>query len=164
MPPRRTSGGSQGHRASLKMSTIERAIMIAAEAHEGQVDKAGAPYILHVLRVMLSLETAEERIAGVLHDIVEDTDWSLEALRAEGFSEDVVRAIDSLTRREGESYEAFVERTGRNALSRRVKLADLIDNCDLRRIPAPTLEDHARIERYRRAIEQLGGRAPRPVS
>lgn len=91
------------------MSTIERAVAIAAEAHAGQVDKAGAPYILHPLRVMLSMETVEEQVVAVLHDVVEDTHWNLDALRAEGFSESVLRAVDSLTRRDGESYDSFVE-------------------------------------------------------
>ncbi|MCU0224332.1 MAG: HD domain-containing protein [Acidobacteria bacterium] len=141
------------------MSTIDRAIAIAAGAHAGQVDKAGAPYILHVLRVMLSMTTLEEQVVAVLHDVVEDTLWSLDKLRAEGFSEDVLRAVDSLTHREGESYESFVQRAGRNDLARRVKLADLRDNCNLERIPKLTQEDYARIERYHRAIRQLKGHA-----
>lgn len=138
------------------MSTIERAIEIAAAAHAGQVDKAGAPYILHPLRVMLRMTTGNERIAAVLHDVVEDSRWTLDLLRAEGFSEDIVRAIDSVTRREGETYEAFVARAGLDPVGRRVKLADLEDNCDLGRIAAPSERDRARVDRYRRAIEQLG--------
>lgn len=143
------------------MSTIERAVTIAAEAHAGQVDKAGVPYILHALRVMLSMETVEEQVVAVLHDVVEDTHWSLDGLRAEGFSESVLKAVDSLTRRHGESYDSFVERAGRDHLARRVKLADLMDNCNLQRIAEPTQEDHARIDRYRRAIERLEGQAAR---
>ncbi len=144
------------------MSTIERAIAIAAEAHTGQVDKAGAPYIFHVLRVMLAVETLDERIAAVLHDVVEDTSWTLDQLSGEGFSDEVVQAIDSVTRRTGETYEEFVARAGKNPLGRRVKIADLADNSDLRRIAAPTAEDYARIERYRLAMEQLAGQALRP--
>ena len=145
------------------MSTIERAIAIALEAHAGQVDKAGAPYILHPLRVMLQLDTVDERIAGVLHDVVEDSPWTLDRLKAEGFSERALLAIDAVTRREGESYEGFVARAGLDPIGRRVKLADLEDNANLARIAAPTEKDHARLERYRRAIAQLGGvdRAPR---
>ena len=141
-----------------KMSTIERAIAIAAEAHTGQFDKAGAPYIFHVLRVMLAVETLDERMAAVLHDVVEDTSWTLDRLSGEGFSDEVVQAIDSVTRRTGETYEGFVARAGKNPLGRRVKLADLADladNSDLRRIAAPTAEDYARIERYRLAMEKL---------
>ena len=145
------------------MSTIERAIVIAAEAHAGQVDKAGAPYILHPLRVMLRMETDDERITAVLHDLVEDSAWDLDQLRAEGFSEQVVRAIDSVTRRDGESYDDFLLRAGRDAIGLRVKLADLEDNCDITRIATPTDGDLARMEKYRRAIEQLQRQAVRPV-
>lgn len=146
------------------MSTLERAIEIAARAHTGQPDKAGAPYILHPLRVMLRMNTNDERIVAVLHDVVEDSHhWSLELLRAEGFSEQVVRAIDSVTHRDNETYEEFVLRAGLDPVGRRVKLADLEDNCDLGRIAAPTEEDHARIDRYRRAIEQLRRQDGRPA-
>lgn len=137
------------------MNAIERAITIAVEAHIGQVDKAGAPYILHPLRVMMRMNTNDERIAAVLHDVVEDSHWTLDLLRAEGFSEQVVRAIDAVTRRDGETYEEFVVRAGLDPVGRNVKLADLEDNCDLGRIAEPTEEDRARIDRYRRAIAQL---------
>jgi (p)ppGpp synthase/HD superfamily hydrolase len=146
------------------MSTLERAIVIAAEAHDGQIDKAGAPYILHVLRVMLSMETVEERIVAVLHDIVEDTPWTLDALRTEGFSEAIVHAVDALTHRDGESYEAFVDRAGADPIGRRVKIADLKDNSDLRRIAAPSEKDHARIEKYRRALRRLSDGGHEPAS
>jgi (p)ppGpp synthase/HD superfamily hydrolase len=91
------------------MSTLETAIAIAAEAHEGQVDKAGAPYILHPLRVMLRLDTNEERIVAVLHDVVEDCKgWSFKRLKAEKFSDRVIGALKALTKRkQGEpDYEA----------------------------------------------------------
>jgi hypothetical protein len=144
------------------MSTLERALAIAVQAHAGQLDKAGAPYILHPLRVMLQMDTNEERIVAVLHDVVEDSEWSLERLRAEGFSDPVLRAIDSVTSRVGEPYDSFVLRAGRNPIGRRVKLANLHDNCDLRRIATPTDRDHARIEKYRRAIELLRDRGAGP--
>src|SRR4249919_1931207 len=112
------------------MSTLERAIGIAAKEHEGQTDKAGAPYILHPLRMMLRLSTADERITAVLHDVVEDCGVSLDALRTQGFSETVIQAIDSVTKRRGESYEAFVLRAAAHPIGRRVKLADLEDNSD----------------------------------
>ena len=137
------------------MSTFERAVAIAAEAHTGQVDKAGTAYLLHPLRVMLQLATDDERIAGVLHDVVEDTEWTLEALRAEGFSEPVLAAIDSVTRRDDETYEEFVHRAGQDPIGRPVKLADLRDNCDPRRIASPTEKDHARVAKYKRAIATL---------
>ena len=138
------------------MSTLERAISIAATAHAGQIDKAGAPYILHPLRVMLRLTTEPERIAAVLHDVVEDCEgWSFERLRAEGFSVEVIEALQSVTKRDGESYEDFVKRACQNPIGRRVKFSDLHDNCDLSRISNPTDKDDERIARYRRAIEYI---------
>lgn len=137
------------------MSTLERAIAIAAEAHAGQVDKAGEPYILHPLRVMLDLDTETERIVGVLHDVVEDNeDWTLSALRSQGFLEAVLEAVDSVTRRDGEDYFDFVRRAAANEIGRRVKLADLTDNMNLTRIKTPGPGDQERLERYRRA-EQI---------
>ena len=140
------------------MSTLERAVAIAAGAHAGQTDLGREPYLLHPLRVMLAVETEEERMAAVLHDVVEDSpDWSLERLRDEGFSEAVVAAVDALTKRkdQGESYEAAIARVGRNAIARRVKLADLADNMNLDRIANPSDKDRKRCEKYRRASRTL---------
>jgi len=89
------------------MSTLKRAIEIAAQAHAGQVDKAGAPYIQNPLRVMLSLSAPAQRISAVLHDVVEDAKekgWTLERLREEGFDDEVVGAIEALTKRDGEPF------------------------------------------------------------
>jgi (p)ppGpp synthase/HD superfamily hydrolase len=137
--------------------TLERAIAIAATAHAGQVDKGGAPYILHPLKVMMRMSSLEERIVAVLHDVVEDCDISLDDLRQEGFSEDVLTAIAAVTKVPGESYEDFVERAGQNPIGRAVKLADLEENSDLSRIASPSWEDLERIEKYRRAIARLRG-------
>jgi len=139
------------------MSTLERAIAIAAEAHTGVVDKAGAPYILHPLRVMLGVSTLDERMVAVMHDVVEDTPWTLERLRAEGFSEAVIAGLDAVTKRTGEDYDLFVRRAAANAIGRRVKLADLTDNLDLSRIANPTEKDFTRIEKYRRAVAYIEG-------
>ncbi|MFJ4248189.1 HD domain-containing protein [Pseudomonas sp. NPDC089741] len=135
--------------------TLEHAIAIAAKAHAGQVDKGGAPYILHPLKVMLRMTTLEERIVAVLHDVVEDCAISLDDLRKEGFSEEVLSAIESVTKVPGESYEDFVDRAAQNPLGRVVKLADLEENSDLSRIASPSWEDLERIEKYRRAISRL---------
>lgn len=135
--------------------TLEQAIAIAALAHQGQTDKAGAPYILHPLRVMMPLDSLEERIVAVLHDVVEDSPWTLDALAAEGFSSAVIDALRSVTKREGEAYEDFVRRAGRNPISAKVKLADLRDNSDLSRIANPTEEDHRRLKKYQRAMRLL---------
>jgi (p)ppGpp synthase/HD superfamily hydrolase len=140
------------------MSTLERAIVIAAEGHAGVKDKGGWPYILHPLRMMLSLSSADERIVAVLHDVCEDCPgWTFERLRGEGFSETVIAAIESVSKREGEDYDAFVRRAAANPIGRRVKLADLEDNCDLSRIIDPTERDLQRIEKYRRAKKFIKG-------
>src|SRR5215467_11229904 len=127
------------------MSTLERAIAIAAEAHAGQVDKAGASYVLHPLRMMLAVQQTEERIVAVLHDVCEDCPgWDFARLRREGFSERIIEALDAVTKRDGEDYDAFVRRAAADPIGRAVKLADLRDNCDLSRIAAPTPRDLAR--------------------
>ena len=142
-------------RATLcDVSTLERAIAIAAQAHAGQVDKAGQPYILHPLRVMLRLATEEERIVGVLHDVVEDTPVSLQQLGEEGFSEPVLSAIEALTKRDGETRLEAGARAAANSLARVVKLADNAENMDLARISEPTDKDLARIAEYE-AVRRL---------
>ena len=135
------------------MSTLERAIAIAAEAHAGQVDKAGAPYVLHPLRMMLQLSSTDERIVAVLHDVCEDCPgWTFDRLRGEGFPPHIIEPIGSVTKRDGEDYEPFVLRAAANPLGRSVKLADLRDNSDLSRIASPSDNDLRRLEKYRRAI------------
>jgi (p)ppGpp synthase/HD superfamily hydrolase len=137
------------------VSTLTRAIVIAAEAHEHQKDKAGAPYILHPLRVMLGVRTEAERIAAVLHDVVEDTPWTLAELAAEGFAPEVLAAVEALTKREGESRPDALARAAANPIARRVKLADLTDNLDPSRIAEPTARDHERLAWYARAKAEL---------
>jgi (p)ppGpp synthase/HD superfamily hydrolase len=137
------------------MPTLERAIALAAEAHAGQLDKAGQPYILHPIRVMLQVRTNDERIVAMMHDMLEDCGWTEERLRAEGFSDAVVQGVLAVTRLEPETYEEFVLRAGADPIGRAVKLADLADNSDLSRLPNPTPKDFARLERYRRATAAL---------
>lgn len=136
---------------------LEKAVRLAVEAHSGQRDKAGAPYVLHPLRMMFRLDTPAEKMVALLHDVVEDTAWTLEALRREGFSEEIVAAVDCMTRQEDESYDAFIERAAQNPLARRVKLADLEDNMDVRRLDALTPEDQARLARYLKTWRRLKG-------
>ncbi|MCU0827100.1 MAG: phosphohydrolase [Tabrizicola sp.] len=139
------------------MSTLSRAIEIAVAAHAGQIDKAGAPYILHPLRVMLSLETDVERIVGVLHDVVEDCpDWTMDRLRSEGFSPDILTALAHVTKlSEAEDYVAFIARAAQNPVARRVKRADLLDNLDVRRLPVVSDKDAKRLSKYLAALQQL---------
>ncbi|HVG59007.1 MAG TPA: GTP pyrophosphokinase [Hyalangium sp.] len=137
------------------MPTLEDAIALAVEAHRGQRDKAGQAYILHPLRVMMRLETETERMAAILHDVVEDTPYTLERLRELGYPQEVLGALDCLTKREGESYEAFIERVRPHPLARRVKLADLEDNMDVRRLLAVGPRESERLARYRAAWARL---------
>jgi (p)ppGpp synthase/HD superfamily hydrolase len=138
------------------VSTLERAIAIAAEAHTGQVDKAGAPYVLHSLRVMLSVPTVDERIVAVLHDVCEDCPgWTFDRLRKEGFPERIIVALQSVAKREGEDYEDFVRRAAANPIGRAVKLADMLDNVDLSRIAVPSEKDFERIMKYLRGIDLI---------
>ena len=136
---------------------LEKAIQIAVQAHAGQKDRYGAPYILHATRVMQRLTTPDEKIAGVLHDVVEDTDWTFEKLAAEGIPKPIIEALKAVTKKEGEDYDAFVQRSAANPLAKRVKLADLEDNMDLRRMPEVTERDVARLKKYVKAWRFLSG-------
>lgn len=137
------------------MNKLDEAIILATQAHADQVDKGGAPYILHPLRVMMAMTTEQERIVAVLHDVVEDSDYALSDLAAE-FGWDVYDAVDALTRRDGETYEAFIKRCAQNPIARRVKLADLADNMDLSRLGRePTPDDQRRFDRYNNARVHL---------
>lgn len=137
------------------MATIERAIQIAAKAHEGQKDRAGQPYLLHPLRIMMQMDTLEKMIIAALHDVVEDSQWTLDDLQQEGFSETVVDAVDALSKREGEGYDAYIERVKLNPTAIPIKLGDLQDNADIMRLNRLTENDWERLNRYHRAYIQL---------
>ena len=140
------------------MSTLERAIEIATEAHRGQLDKAGCDYIEHPLRVMAAGKSLDEKIVGVLHDVVEDTNWTFEGLAAEGFSTEVIEALRCVTKlSESEPYDKFIARVKRNPLAVAVKLNDLSDNMDIRRLPYLSDKDVKRLKRYLKAYKQLTG-------
>jgi (p)ppGpp synthase/HD superfamily hydrolase len=135
---------------------LKKAIEIAVEAHKGVTDKYGAPYINHVTRVMNLGETEEEKIVGVLHDVVEDTPWTFEQLAAEGFSSDIIDALTCVTKiSEEEDYEEFTLRVSRNPLAVKVKINDLTDNMDIRRIPVLTEKELTRLMKYHKAYRFL---------
>jgi (p)ppGpp synthase/HD superfamily hydrolase len=146
----------------MTKATLEDAIAFAAMKHKGFVDKAGAPYILHPLRVMGFLGSGaseDERIVAVLHDVPEDCGVSFEELERLGYSEEAVAALRLVTRLDTETYEEFIERLAPNAIARRVKLCDLRDNMDLSRLPQITERDRERLARYERAKAFLEGLA-----
>ena len=140
------------------MSTLQRAIEIASEAHKGQFDKAGRDYIEHPLRVMEMGKTEEEKIVGVLHDVVEDTPWTFEALEAEGFAPEIIAVLKCVTKvSENENYDDFIERVKKNPLAVAVKINDLSDNMDIRRLPYLSDKDIKRLKKYLKAYKKLTG-------
>ena len=140
------------------MSSLNRAIEIATEAHKGQFDKSGKDYIGHPLRVMEMGKNEEERIVGVLHDVIEDTPWSFEMLEAEGFSSEIIAALKCVTKiSENENYDDFIERVKKNPLAVAVKINDLTDNMDIRRLPYLSDKDVKRLKKYLKAYKKLIG-------
>lgn len=140
------------------MSTLQRAIEIATEAHKGQFDKAGRNYIGHPLRVMEMGKTEEEKIVGVLHDVIEDTDWTFERLAEEGFSQGIISALRCVTKlSENENYDDFIDRVKKNPLAVAVKINDLTDNMDIRRLPYLSDKDVKRLKKYLKAYKRLIG-------
>ncbi|MBI1257182.1 MAG: HD domain-containing protein [Chloroflexi bacterium] len=137
------------------MPNIEDAIKLALEKHHGQTDKGGAAYITHPLRIMAQMQTETEQIVAVLHDVVEDSDVTLDDLHQMGFSEEIVTALDHLSRRADETYEQFIQRIKPHPLAVRVKLGDLRDNMDIRRAGALDEKALERFERYRKAWLEL---------
>jgi hypothetical protein len=133
------------------MATVEKALQIAAQAHEGQKDKEGQPYILHPLRVMKHVEGEAAQIVAILHDVVEDTQVTLDDLRRAGFTEAVLQAVQCVTHHKDQPYAEYVIACKDNPIARQVKLGDLADNCRLDRTilrPARLQRDLARIHRY----------------
>lgn len=150
------------HRVSTK--TIEqmtlkeqlyKAIKIATAIHGEQTDKYGVPYIGHVMRVCFAGHTMEEKIIGALHDVVEDSDWTLETLKSEGFSQTIIDGVDAMTKRDGEEYEDYLHRLGKNPIAVRVKLNDLTDNMDIRRCNEITTLELSRLQKYLKAYKRL---------
>lgn len=136
---------------------LQRACEIAMQAHEGQTDKSGRPYIGHPLRVMAMGCCDEERIVGILHDIVEDSCWTLSQLKDEGFPDYIIEAVDAVTKRSDETYDRYIARVSQNRLAVAVKLNDLTDNMDIRRLPYLSDKDIKRLKRYLKAYKRLSG-------
>lgn len=138
------------------MPTIEKAIEIAISAHKGQKDKSGAEYILHPLRVMERGKTEIEKICGVLHDVVEDSKWSFEMIKNEGFSEEVISVLRCVTKySEEEDYESFIKRVSQNPVATEVKVNDLLDNMDITRFKQINELDLKRLNKYLKAYWKL---------
>ena len=138
------------------MSKQNRAIVIATKAHEGSTDKYGVPYINHVTRVMKMGQNDNEKIVGALHDVIEDTHWTFEDLEKEGFSKVIIEALKCVTKTsEDEDYVDFITRVKINPLAVKVKLNDLTDNLDIKRMPEVLESDLKRLNKYLRAYNEL---------
>jgi len=137
------------------MSTLDRAIEIAAGAHAGQTDRAGKAYILHPLRIMFNMKSKAAQIAAVLHDVVEDTDWTIERLKDEGFDEAVIEAVTLLTHDDGSEYASYIERLKTSPTAVEVKMGDLQDNMNLFRLDRIKDKDLVRIQKYHNAYSEL---------
>ena len=137
------------------MSNYELALKIATEAHKGQVDKAGVPYINHPLIVASLVETEEEKIVALLHDTIEDTNITEQDLLNYGFSNKIVEAVKLLTHNKDVPYMDYVAKIKDNELARKVKIADLTHNSDLSRLKEITEKDKKRYEKYQKALLYL---------
>lgn len=134
---------------------IETALQIALKAHAGQVDKSGSAYILHPLRLMHKMQSEHEKAAALLHDVIEDSDFTADSLRESGIPEEIIQAVESLTKSSHESYEEFIKRAKSNPLARKVKLADLEDNINILRLENLSDTDLQRLKKYHHAWYEL---------
>jgi len=152
----RLSGGLNGIKENRPNPLLAKAIAIVTEAHMGQKDKAGADYISHPLRVAERLKDDKEKIVAVLHDTIEDTFVTADYLKQQGFPQEIIDGVLAVTHRDGESYDDFVRRAAQNPLGRAVKMADLEDNMDIRRLNYPMDEwDFERLNKYLKSYKHL---------
>lgn len=136
---------------------LAKAIDISYYAHKGQYDKAGNPYISHPIYIAGKMKTNDEIIVALLHDVIEDTDLTLDYLVEEGYPDNIIKAIDAITKKPEEDYGAYIKRVKENPLARSIKIEDLKHNMDLSRIKNPTEKDLQRVARYKWALEILMG-------
>ena len=135
---------------------LERAIEIAQEAHKGVKDRGGHDYINHPIRVMHAMSNDQEKIVAILHDVVEDSDWTFERLKEEGFEDSVIESLRCVTKySEEEDYQEFIRRAATNKIATKVKMADIEDNLDLSRLGTLTEKDLTRIKKYKKALKYL---------
>ena len=133
---------------------LDKAIKIAVDSHSGQTGNNGDPYILHPLRMMFQLDTTEEKIVAVLHDTIEKTQVDYGYLEDAGFSEEILFAIDSLSRRPDEDYDIYIQRVSKNQLATKVKIIDLHDNISSSGLKPKKMNSNDNLK-YQRALEYL---------
>lgn len=134
---------------------FDLALKIAIQAHKEQKDKSGREYIMHPIRVAERCKDPRAKVVALLHDTIEDTGVTAEYLHSEGFPDEIVNGVLSVTKQDGETYDDFVRRAAENAIGREVKIADLEDNMDIRRLQKITEDDVARLRKYLRAWQYL---------
>lgn len=134
---------------------IEKALDISLKAHAGQTDKAGAVYVLHPLRIMMQMDSPEEKIIAALHDVLEDSHFTAEFLRQQGFPENILSVLDILSRKPGVKYEDYIQRIKQNPTATKIKIADLKDNMDISRLKDITEKDLKRLKKYQSAFKIL---------
>ena len=137
------------------ISTLEKALRLAILKHSGQLDKSGLPYISHPIFVSLNVETEDQKIVALLHDVLEDTDTTEKELLDIGVTEEQLEAIKLLTRTKEDSYMKYVKRAAENKIARAVKKADLMHNMELERLPEITQEDIKRQKKYKKALDYI---------
>jgi (p)ppGpp synthase/HD superfamily hydrolase len=135
---------------------LEKAIELALKYHKGQTKNGtGEEFILHVLRVMNKMDSNEERIAAVLHDIVEKSNCTLDELKKQGFSNKTINTVDALSKRKGEDYADYISRVKKDPVAVKVKIADLEDNMDIRNIMDITAIDIEKMNRRKKYYSEL---------
>ncbi|HCL4480112.1 TPA: GTP pyrophosphokinase [Clostridium botulinum] len=134
---------------------ISKALLFATTGHINQIDKGGEDYILHPIRIMQNMDTIEEKLVAILHDTMEDCKATEEDLKNIGMPKDVIEAVKVLTKEKREDYFKYIKRVKQNSIARRVKMADLEDNMNLKRIKSPTEKDFERFKKYQRAFDYL---------
>lgn len=139
----------------MDTSQVIKAHEVAKKAQSGQIDKAGIDYIKHPETVASFVATDEEKAVAYLHDVIEDTSLTLLDLKKEGFSKNIIEAVDILTKKKGQDYQSYLNLVKKNELARVVKLADLRHNSDLTRLPLITEKDLERNKKYIQAIHYL---------
>ena len=137
------------------MNLIEKSLSIALQAHSGQLDKAGQSYILHPLGIMAKMDTEVEMVVALLHDVLEDSDYTAESLLQAGIPSNIVDAVQCLTKIDGEDYQQFIERVQINSMATKVKKADIEDNLDVLRLDTLNDADLARVRKYHEAWKVL---------
>jgi len=135
-----------------------KAFFLAMKAHRGQKDKAGRAYIWHPLFVFFHVKGSKKKQVALLHDVVEDAPYTLEMLANRGFSDEVIKAVDAITKRKGEPYKAYLDRVKSNSIAIDVKIADLKHNSELKRLKIVTEKDIERTNKYKIALNYLNMR------